>query len=85
MIHRTHVEFLDATSRDIRCSNKVVSGITLTFSGDFSQTLPVIIKETRADIIKSCLTSSTLQKKLVYYHEESLKWRKHRFPQKSSF
>jgi len=27
-----------------------VGGITLTFSGDFSQTLPVIVKETRADI-----------------------------------
>lgn len=55
MIHRARVEALDRTLRDIRISNKIMCGITVMFSGNFRQTLPVIVRGTRADIVKSCL------------------------------
>uniref|UniRef100_A0A0L8FX41 ATP-dependent DNA helicase n=1 Tax=Octopus bimaculoides TaxID=37653 RepID=A0A0L8FX41_OCTBM len=35
-------------------------GVTLLLSGDFRQTLPVILKGTRADEVQACLKSSTL-------------------------
>ena len=38
----------------------------MTFSGDFRQTLPVIVGGTRADIIKSCLKSSPLWKSVEF-------------------
>lgn len=55
MIHRAHVEALDRTLRDIRNCDKIMGGITVMFTGDFRQTLPVIVRGTRADIVKSCL------------------------------
>ncbi|CAG4969265.1 unnamed protein product [Colias eurytheme] len=39
-----------------------MGGITVMFAGDFRQTLPVIVRGTRADIVKSCLKSSPLWK-----------------------
>ncbi|CAB3235853.1 unnamed protein product [Arctia plantaginis] len=62
MIHRAHVEALDRTLRDIRSCDKIMGGITVMFAGDFRQTLPVIVRGTRADIVKSCLKSSPLWK-----------------------
>lgn len=62
MIHRAHVEALDMTLRDVRMSNKIMGGITVMFAGDFRQTLPVIVRGTRADIVKSCLKTSPLWK-----------------------
>jgi hypothetical protein len=34
MIHRTHVEALDRTLKDIKISNKIMVGITVMFAGD---------------------------------------------------
>ena len=51
MIHRAHVEALDRTLSDIRSSNKIMGGITVMFAGDFQQTLPVIVRGTRANIV----------------------------------
>ncbi|GBP66856.1 ATP-dependent DNA helicase pif1 [Eumeta japonica] len=62
MIHRAHVEALDRTLRDIRNCDKIMGGITVMFAGDFRQTLPVIVRGTRADIVKACLKSSPLWK-----------------------
>jgi len=36
--------------------------ITVMFSGDFRQTLPVIVRGTRADSVKCCLKISPLRK-----------------------
>ncbi|CAK1599568.1 unnamed protein product [Parnassius mnemosyne] len=62
MIHRAHVEAIDRTLRDIRSCDKIMGGITVMFAGDFRQTLPVVVRGTRADIVKSCLKSSPLWK-----------------------
>jgi len=37
-----------------------MGSVTFVFAGDFWQTLPVITKETRADVIRACLKSSYL-------------------------
>lgn len=51
MTHITHVKALNTTLKDIGSSNKVMDGIILMFSYNFRQTLPIIVKETRANII----------------------------------
>lgn len=62
MIHKAHVEALDRTLRDIRNCDKIIDGISVMFAGNFRQTLPVIVRGTKADIVKSCLKSSPLWK-----------------------
>lgn len=37
-----------------------MGGVTFVFAGDFRQTLPDMVKGTRADIIKACLKSFPL-------------------------
>ncbi|GBP36902.1 ATP-dependent DNA helicase pif1 [Eumeta japonica] len=58
MSHRAHIEAVNRTLQDLRNSSAVMGGITFVFAGDFRQTLPVINRGTRADIIKACLKSS---------------------------
>lgn len=60
MIHRTHVEAIDRTFRDLRSCDKLMGGLTFVFIGNFRPTLPVIPKGTRADIIKTFLKSSLI-------------------------
>ncbi|XP_060868624.1 uncharacterized protein LOC132943611 [Metopolophium dirhodum] len=60
MSHRSHIEAIDRTLKDLRCNNKFMGGITFVFAGDFRQTLPVIPKGTRADVINACLKSSPI-------------------------
>jgi hypothetical protein len=43
-----------------RCNNKFMSDITFVFAGDFRQTLPIIPKGTRADVVNACLKSSSI-------------------------
>lgn len=54
------IEAVNRTLQDLRNSSAVMGGITFVFAGDFRQTLPVINRGTRADIIKACLKSSPL-------------------------
>ncbi|CAF4893437.1 unnamed protein product [Pieris macdunnoughi] len=60
MSHRAHIEAVSRTLKHLRNSSAVMGGITFVFAGDFRQTLPVINRGTRADIIKACLKSSPL-------------------------
>ncbi|KAJ8727639.1 hypothetical protein PYW07_001758 [Mythimna separata] len=60
MSHRAHVEAVNRTLKDLRNSSTVMGGVTFVFAGDFRQTLPVIAKGTRADIVKACLKSSII-------------------------
>ena len=39
-----------------------MGGITVMFVGDFRQTLPMIVRGTRADIVKFCLKTSLIWK-----------------------
>jgi len=52
------VEAVNRTLTDFRNTSAVMGGFTFVFVSDFRQTLPVVAKGTRADIIKVCLKSS---------------------------
>ncbi|PIA25570.1 hypothetical protein AQUCO_11100024v1 [Aquilegia coerulea] len=60
MQHRFCVEAVDRTLRDIREINEPFGGVTVVLGGDFKQTLSVITKGTRQEIVRACLTKSHL-------------------------
>ncbi|XP_054259806.1 uncharacterized protein LOC128984535 [Macrosteles quadrilineatus] len=60
MAHKAAIEALDRTLKDIRNSPTTMGGVTVMFSGDFRQTLPVVVRGTRADDINASLKRSTL-------------------------
>lgn len=51
---------IDALLRELNQSNIPFGGKVIVIGGDFRQTLPVIPKGTRADIIENCIKSSIL-------------------------
>ncbi|GFX95421.1 ATP-dependent DNA helicase [Trichonephila clavipes] len=60
MAHKKVIEALNRTLQDIRGYNQIMGGLTVLLSGDFRQTLPVVLRGTRADIVKACLKTSFL-------------------------
>ena len=60
MSHKGAFEALDKTLQDIRNNNQLMGGVSVVLSGDFRQTLPVIVRGTRADEINACIKSSYL-------------------------
>ncbi|CAN1120467.1 ATP-dependent DNA helicase PIF1 [Linum perenne] len=66
MTHKHFMESLDRTLRDIMSmkekgnENLQFGGITVVFEGDFRQTLPVIPKSTRTEIVNSSIKRSYL-------------------------
>ncbi|XP_071573939.1 uncharacterized protein [Temnothorax nylanderi] len=60
MSHKSHIDAVNRTLKDLRTSEKVMGGVTFVFTGDFRQTLPVVPKGTRADIIKVCMKKSEI-------------------------
>lgn len=59
--HRNAIEAFDRTLRDVRsCPDRPFGGVTVLFGGDFQQTLPVVSKGSRAEIVDATLTSSYL-------------------------
>jgi hypothetical protein len=55
MSHRSNIEAIN-----LKCNNKLMGGIKFVFAGDFHQTLLVIPKGSRADVINACLKSSPI-------------------------
>ncbi|XP_029648380.1 uncharacterized protein LOC115222332 [Octopus sinensis] len=53
MSHRGAMEALGNTLQDIGGNNKFMGRFTLLLSGEFRQTLPVILRQTRSDEIKA--------------------------------
>jgi len=60
MSYRSHIEAIYRTLKDLKCNNKFMGGITFAFAGDFHQTLPVIPKGTRADVVNAYLKCSPI-------------------------
>ncbi|XP_025409936.1 uncharacterized protein LOC112683234 [Sipha flava] len=58
MTHKSSVEALDRTLRDLRNKNTLMGGCTVLFSGDFRQILPVVVRGTRADKVNASLKRS---------------------------
>ncbi|CAE1313078.1 unnamed protein product [Acanthosepion pharaonis] len=63
----THRQALEVLNRSLQDSTALMGGLTLLLSDDFRQTLPVILKGTRADAVRPCLKSSNL-----WVHVQSL-------------
>ncbi|XP_053968864.1 ATP-dependent DNA helicase PIF4-like [Anastrepha ludens] len=60
MAHKKSLEALSRTLQDLRQSQQLFGGALILLSGDFRQTLSVILRSTPADEIKACLKSSFL-------------------------
>ena len=58
--HKKSVEALDRTLRDLRNDNRFMGGITFLFAGDFRQTLPIVVRGTRADEVNACVKRSNV-------------------------
>ncbi|KAJ8457646.1 hypothetical protein ONZ45_g18233 [Pleurotus djamor] len=69
--HRFAPEALDRTLRDLRNSNLPFGGVTVVFGGDFQQTLPVVVRGSREEIVNATIQSSPLWKhiEVLYLHE----------------
>lgn len=60
MSNKAAVEALNRSLQDLRSNNLFMGGVTVVFSGDFRQTLPVVPRGTRADEVNACLKKSVL-------------------------
>ncbi|XP_073137470.1 uncharacterized protein [Henckelia pumila] len=60
MAKRDVIENFDRMLRDIMTSNTIFGGKIVVFGGDFRQTLPVILKGTKDEIIDSSIVMSPL-------------------------
>jgi hypothetical protein len=58
--HRHAIEALDRTLRDLRDYDNPFGGVTVLIGGDFQQTLPVIPKGSRQEILDATVTRSYL-------------------------
>jgi hypothetical protein len=58
MQHKYCIEAVDRTLQDIRDNNSPFGGLTVVFGGDFRQTLPVITKGLREQIVGASLRRS---------------------------
>jgi hypothetical protein len=68
--HRHAVEALDRTLRDIRDDERLFGGVTVILGGDFLQTLPVVPRGSRMDIV-----DATVQRSYLWEHVEVLSLR----------
>lgn len=66
--HKYAAEAFDRSCRDIRDTDTPFGGITVVFGGDFQQTLPIVPRGTRHDIIDSCLQHSYLWQHVHVLH-----------------
>ncbi|CAH0697151.1 unnamed protein product [Spodoptera exigua] len=60
MANRKAVEAVDRTLQNIRRNEHLMGGVTVLFSGDFRQTLPVVTRGSRADEVNASLKRSAL-------------------------
>jgi hypothetical protein len=74
MVHRHTVEAVDRLLRDIIAPHHPqrallpFAGIPMVLAGDFRQTLPIVPRGTRSDIVAACLKSSPLWPHLSQLH-----------------
>jgi hypothetical protein len=66
--HRYAIEALDRTLRDIRDDDEPFGGVTVLMGGDFQQTLPVILKGSRQEILDATVTHSPLWNEIQIIH-----------------
>ena len=60
MLTKHGLRCIDKLLRDIMCVQQPFGGKVIVIGGDFRQTLPVVVRGSREDIIESCIKSSML-------------------------
>ena len=68
MQHRFTIEALERTLWDLMNTERPFGGISVLFSGDFRQTLPVILKGTREQIVGASFRRSPLWEHVHIFH-----------------
>jgi PIF1-like helicase len=68
MQHRYATDGVDCTLRDLKKMNLPLGGITALFGGDFEQTLPVVPRGTREQIIAASIRRSALWQRMTVHH-----------------
>ena len=63
MLHKHVFEAIDRSLKDLIGSQEPFGGITVVFSGDWRQCLPIVRRGGRADVVNACLKSSRLWNK----------------------
>lgn len=69
--HRLAIEAVDRTLRDIRGDDRPFGGLIVVLGGDFLQTLPVVPRGSRQDIV-----NATIQQSFLWDHVELLHLKK---------
>ncbi|GBN04684.1 hypothetical protein AVEN_31103-1 [Araneus ventricosus] len=64
---------IDSLLRDLMNNDKPFGGTVIIIGDDFRQTLPIVPKGTRADVIESCIKSSPLWSNFTH-NKYSLRW-----------
>ena len=67
MQHKFAVEALDNTLKDILENDKLFRGITVLFGGDFRQTLPIVPRGSKHQVLKASLRNSRLWRHVRMY------------------
>ena len=65
MQHRFIYECLDRSLRDVSKTDQLFGGITVVFSGDWRQCLPIVKHGGRAEVLDACLKSSYIWKSVI--------------------
>jgi len=65
---RHAIEAVDRMFQDIYSTVKSFAGITVVFGGDFQQTLPVVVKGTREDVVQATMQRSLIWNKVEIIH-----------------
>ena len=68
MQHNNAPDAADCTIRDLKKVFRPFTGITVLFSGNFRQTLPVVHRGTRANAIAASIRQSSLWNNVKLYH-----------------
>jgi len=74
MQHKYAIEALDRTLRDVLGVQKPFGGITVLFGGDFRQTLPVVQRGSRHQVLEASLKNSKLWNDIeVHFLQENMR------------
>lgn len=65
MMPKHGLRCIDKLLRELMRNDNQIGGKVFVIGGDFRQTLPVVVHETRTDIIEMCIKSSPLWKELT--------------------
>ncbi|GBN88674.1 hypothetical protein AVEN_42346-1 [Araneus ventricosus] len=72
MLTEDGLRCIDSLLRDLMNNDKPFGGKVIIIGGDFRQTLPVVPRGTRADVIESCIKSSPFGASSLTCHSQQI-------------